>query len=84
MKLNFFYSTATQANHSQNQQNASNSAQPKQSLTLADKQKLLRQSETATKMASQPQLHPTLGGGVNSSKTMGSLSKADIEPWFSG
>ena len=44
-------------------------------MTLADKQKLLRQSETATKMASQPQLQPTLGGGMNSSKTMGSLSK---------
>ena len=55
---------------------ASNPAQSKQHLTLADKQQLLRQSETASKMAKQPQLQPNLAGGMNSnSKPMSSMSK---------
>ena len=68
-------SLATQENHQQNSM-ASNPTQSKQHLTLADKQQLLRQSETASKMAKQPQLQPNLGGGMNSnSKPMGSMSK---------
>lgn len=67
-------SLATQENNQQNSM-ASNPAQPKQHLTLADKQKLLRQSETASKMAKQPQLQPNLGGMNSNSKPMGSMSK---------
>ena len=68
-------SLATQEKNQQNSM-ASNPAQSKQHLTLADKQQLLRQSETASKMAKQPQLQPNLGGGMNSnSKPMGSMSK---------
>ena len=67
-------SLATQSNSTQNAM-GSNPAQAKQSLTLADKQKLLKQTETASKIASQPKLQPSLGGMNSSSKPMGSMSK---------
>ena len=67
-------SLATQEKNQQNSM-ASNPAQSKQHLTLADKQQLLRQSETASKMAKQPQLQPNLGGMNSNSKPMSSMSK---------